>query len=91
MKMSEEITEILYYYDLLGLAALYAPKDEYEVEARAIIVRLHSVTDMRSLRWMVYDVFLFYFSEDSIPPSSDKSYRYIAEELWEVWQEAIDG
>ena len=89
IKMSELITEILYYYDPVGSADLYVPEDEYEPEARMIINHLKDVTDMRSLRWIVYDVFERFFSKDMILPSSDKCYRFIAEEIWEVWQEAI--
>ena len=90
-KLNELITEILYYYDPAGLAALYVPEDEYEPEARAIIKHLKDVRDMRSLGWIVYEVFEDFFAKDMILPSSDKCYRFIAEEIWEVWQEAIES
>ena len=46
---------------------------------------------MRSLRWIVYDVFKDFFDKDTILPSSDKCYQFIAEEIWDVWQEVIKG
>ncbi len=47
------MSEILYYYDPVGLAKLGVPDDEYNPEARAIIGKLKNVTDMQSLRWVV--------------------------------------
>ena len=85
-----EIVEILYYYDPAGLAKLYVPKDEYSIEAGAIIYGLKDVEDLTSLRWMVYEVFEGWFSGASVLPSSDRCYRYIAEEIWEAWHEIID-
>ena len=87
--INETVSEILYYYDPVGLAKLRVPEDEYETQARMIIKRLKDVTDLRSLRWIVYEVFVYYFDEDMILPSSDKYYRFIAEEIWEVWQKVI--
>ena len=88
--LKAEIIEILYYYDPAGLAKLYVPKDEYSIEAGAIIYGLKDVEDLTSLRWMVYEVFENLFSADSVLPSSDRRYRYIAEEIWEAWHESID-
>jgi len=39
------------------LAKLGVPDNEYNPEARAIISRLKDITDMKSLRWVVYEVF----------------------------------
>jgi len=41
----------------VGLAKLGVPDNEYELEARAIISRLKDITDMKSLRWVVSEVF----------------------------------
>lgn len=90
-KITETVSEILYYYDPVDLAKFRVPEDEYEIEARVIIKRLKDVTDLRSLRLIVYEVFVYYFDEDMILPSSDKYYRFIAEEIWEVWQEVIQA
>ena len=92
-KMAElkaEITEILYHYDPVRLAKLHAPKDEYAIEAGAIVSRLRDIDDLTSLRWMVYDVCKQYFSGVTIPVSSDRRYRYIAEEIWEAWHEILN-
>ena len=89
-KFTESVSEILYYYDPVGLAKLGVPEDEYDLEARVIISKLKDVTDIRSLRWVVYEVLVYYFDKDMILPNSNKCYRYIAEEIWEDWQEAIE-
>ena len=86
---TEFVSEILYKYDPVGFVQHGVPEDEYDPEARAIIGRLKDVTDMRSLRWTVCEVFKDFFDKDTILPSSDKCYRFIAEEIWDVWQEAI--
>jgi len=88
-RLLEEITEILYYYDPVGLAAIYCPEDEYDIEAIAILHRLRHVKDKTELRWMVYDVFVAWFDEDMTLPSSDKCYRQIADEIWDRWHEKM--
>ena len=84
-----EITEILYYYDPVGLAAIGAPEDEYESEAVSILHRLRDVEDKTELRLMVHDVFASWFSESSALPNSDTCYREITEDIWEAWQTQI--
>jgi len=90
-QLTESVTEILYHYDPVGMVDYSLPKDEYSIEAGNIVSRLDEVTDLRSLRWMVYDVLVFWFSENMILANSNKCYRYIAEEIWEDWQIIIDG
>ena len=86
---SESITEILYYYDPAKLGCFGVPEDEYSSEAEAIVHKLRDVQDIRSLQYCVYDVLVHFISKENILPRSDKRYRFIAEEIWEVWQEAI--
>ena len=88
--LQAEITEILYYYDPVGLAAAECPEDEYEPEAISILHALRNVKDLTELRWMVYDVFVSWFCEITILPRSDKCYRYIAEDILESWQKVIE-
>jgi len=87
----EVITEILAYHDLMGFTAGYFPDDEYDIEARWIMSLQRKASDLRELRWMIYDVFVFCFSETSVPVNSDRRYRYIAEEIWDLWQEEIEN
>ena len=85
----EVVTEILYHYDLMDFAKNGLPEDEYDIEAYPIVHNLHRVDDIVSLRWLVYDVFVWAFSEISAPESGDIRYRYIAEEIWDEWQYRI--
>lgn len=88
-RMFEEITEILYYHDPMRFAAMHCPEDEYDIEAACIVAGLRNVTDLRDMRLMIYDVFVRCFLETSVLPNSDKCYCYIAEEIWDLWQEVI--
>jgi hypothetical protein len=85
----EVVTEILYYHDPMHFAEFHFPEDEYDIEAAPIVSNLYRVDDIRSLKWMIYEVFVWKFSETSVPPSSDRRYKYIAEEIWEEWQYRI--
>jgi len=86
---AETVVEILYHYDLMNFAKYGFPEDEYDIEAYPIVYNLHRVDDIASLRWLVYEVFAWKFSETSVPQSGDVRYRYIAEEIWEEWQQRI--
>jgi len=88
-RMSDEINEILYYYDPVGLAAIHCPEDEYESEAGTIVYYLKDVTNKTDLRWMIYEVFYWWFNGSGMLPSSHRYYRYMAEEIWELWHEVI--
>ena len=86
---SESITEILCYYDPAKLSSFSVPENEYVSEAEAIIYKMRDVEDMKTLQWAVYDVFVHFFTKENILPRRDECYGFIAEEVWEVWQEAI--
>ena len=45
---------------------IYNLYDEYDPKARVIIDRLKDVTDIRSLKWIVYEVFKDFFDKDII-------------------------
>ena len=85
----EAVTEILAYHDPMGLTRGCLSDDEYDIEAYPIVYNLHRVDDIVSLRWLVYEVFAWKFSEISAPESGDVRYRNIAEEIWDEWQYRI--
>ncbi len=85
----EVVTEILYYHDPMHFAEFGFPENEYDIEANPIVHYLYQVDDLISLRWLVYEVFVWKFSETSVPESGDIRYRYIAEEIWDEWQSRI--
>jgi len=84
---SESITKILVYHDPAELGQSSVPKDEYSPEADVIISKLRDVNDMRELRWAIYHTFESYFFKENILPASDKCYRLIAKEIWDMWHE----
>ena len=85
----EKVTEILYYHDTMGFSPHF-PEDEYDIEAANIIAGLRHVSNLKELQWMIYDVFVCCFSALSAEPIYDKRYTYIAEEIWDAWQEEIE-
>jgi hypothetical protein len=85
----EVVTEILYYHDPMHFAEFGCPEDEYDIEAYPIVHNLRRVDDIVSLRWMIYEIFIWKFSEISAPESGDVRYRHIAEEIWDEWQYRI--
>ena len=86
---SESVSEILYNYDPALLGKFSVQEDQYIAEAVAIILYLNHVSDLRSMKWLVYEVFVKYFSKESIAPADDECYQNIAEEIWNIWQEKI--
>ena len=82
----EVVTEILYYHDPMDFAKYGCPENEYDIEAYPIVYNLHRVDDIVSLRWMIYDVFVWKFFETSVPESGDILYRHIAAEIWDEWK-----
>jgi hypothetical protein len=85
----EAVTEILYYHDPMHFAEFGFPEDEYDIEAYPIVYNLYRVDDIVSLRWMIYEIFIWKFSEISAPESGDVRYRHIAAEIWDEWQHRI--
>ena len=91
MTCSESVSEILCYYDVAGLTKYGVPEDEYDSEASSIIARVREVDDIRSLKWLVYEVFEAFLSKESILAPSDERYKFIAEEIWDLWQELMQA
>ena len=88
---SRSVAEILYYYDPAQLGKLGVGEEEYASEAHTVIAALRSVEDMKTLQWTLYDILARSFTKENILPRWDRRYLYIAEEVWDVWQDAIEG
>jgi len=84
------VMEILYEHDPLSIMKFGVPDDEYTAEATDIISHLKNVSDVRSLKWLVYEVFKKYFSPETIASYRDERYQHIAEGVWEYWQKVIE-
>jgi hypothetical protein len=84
---SEVVREILYHNDPPLLGKFGVEEEEYSAEATAILCYLKYVSDLRSLKWLVYEVFVNSYSKESIASVGDECYQCIAEEIWTVWQD----
>jgi hypothetical protein len=81
LSLHRGLTDILYRYDPLGLAATGTPRDEYEPEVSTIISRLKNANGPDDVRRIVHQEFLKWFgAEETAGPES--AYDTIAQEIW---------
>ena len=81
MSLEDQLTELFYRHDPVGLAELGAPEDEYWPEAKALLPLLNGVISQKHLRQIVHSVFLKMFeAEETCGPES--AYDAIAREIW---------
>jgi hypothetical protein len=81
MSLEDQLTELFYRHDPVGLAELGAPEDEYWPEARALLPILNGATSQEHLTQIVHSVFLKQFEvEETCGPES--AYDAIAHEIW---------
>jgi hypothetical protein len=76
------LSELLYRHDPIGLAALGAPKDEYESEVSTIIPHLKDATGPDDVRRTVHQEFLRWFGDEQTA-GPESAYKGIADEIWE--------
>ncbi len=88
--LADKVTEIVSYYDIMNFQDRDLEDNEYDIEVNIILYRLGKVNDLKELQWMIHDVFVSCFSDDPQRQSGDRCFRYMAEEIWEVWQEEIE-
>jgi hypothetical protein len=80
--LHDSLTRLLYRHDPIGLAALGAPKDEYEPEVGTIIPRLlHDAKSSDDVRRIVHEEFLHWFEAETTGPEG--AYDAIAQEIWD--------
>jgi hypothetical protein len=81
MPLREELEELFFRHDPVGLAEIGAPKDEYSPEAESLLPRLREATSQEHLRRIVHSVFLQKFeAEETCGPES--AYESISQEIW---------
>ena len=81
MSIRDDLTELFYRHDPVGLAEIGAPENEYWPEAEDLIPRLNDATSPAHLRKIIHSVFLRKFeSEETCGPES--AYDAISHEIW---------
>ena len=81
MSLFEELLELLYRHDPVGLVEIGAPKDEYWPEVESLLPRLREAASEDDLRRTIYSVFLQKFeAEETCGPES--AYEEISKEIW---------
>lgn len=80
-ELYEELVQVLYRHDPIGLASSGAPHDEYEPEVGTIISRLRSAANAEDVTRIVYEEFSHWFGAESTT-GPYKAYAPIGEEIW---------
>lgn len=81
MSLREELEELLFRHDPVGLAEIGAPEDEYRPEAESLLPRLREATSQEHMRRIVHSVFLEKFeAEETCGPES--AYESVSQEIW---------
>jgi len=81
MSLRDELAELFYRHDPVGLAELGAPEDEYLPEVEGLLPRLREASSQEHLRQIVHSVFLQKFeAEETCGPES--AYEAISHEIW---------
>jgi hypothetical protein len=84
-ELYDQLSEILFLHDPVGLAALGAPEDEYSVEVKEFLPHLQEIKSLPALSQLLYDVFVRMFSKEMI--SQQKiMFDPIAEDIWEAYK-----
>jgi len=84
-----ELEVLLYEYDLAGINFGSNP-DEYAIEVRAILARLHTESTSAEIRKMLHEIFVSYFSKLCVPSKDDPVYKELADEILMIWQRYLD-
>jgi hypothetical protein len=81
MSLRDELTELFFRHDPVGLAEIGAPEDEYCPEVEGLLPRLREATSQEHLRRIVHSIFLQKFeAEETCGPES--AYEQISQEIW---------
>jgi len=81
MSLRDQLAELFYRHDPVGLAELGAPEDEYWPEVEGLLSRLGEATSREHLRQIIHSVFLQKFAaEETCGPES--AYEAISLEIW---------
>jgi hypothetical protein len=81
MSLRDELSDLFFRHDPVGLAEIGAPQDEYWPEAQDLLTRLREATSQEHLRRIVHSIFLQKFgAEETCGPES--AYEQISQEIW---------
>jgi len=86
LSLHRGLSELLYRHDPVGLAAIGAPKDEYESEVSTIIPRLKGATGPEDVRRIFHREFLRWFGDEQTA-GPESAYNAIACEIWDKFIE----
>jgi hypothetical protein len=78
------VSQILIEIDPIGLIGSGAPKDEYEPEAKSIMLRIDAQNSLEEINNIVYEEFIKWFDKD-IAGEREK-YIGAAVKIWDMLQ-----
>jgi hypothetical protein len=81
MSFSDELLELFYRHDPVGMARIGAPADEYLPEVADLLPRLDEVTSEQELRQILHEIFVGEI-EGAETSFTAAAYDAIAHEIW---------
>jgi len=83
------VSRLVREVDPIGLIAIGAPMDEYDVEVSTILPRLREATSARDVQRTIHEEFVHWFGAEIAGPP--EIYATVSEEIWKTWHESAAG
>ena len=77
-----EVSRVMREADPIRLIAIGAPEDEYDVEIRTILPRLHEAKSSDDVQRIVHEEFVHWFSAEIAGPA--EQYAEVSKKIWEA-------
>jgi hypothetical protein len=87
-KLFDSVATLLFRHDPIGIG-FDTNTDEYEPEAETILPLLRNCRSVDDVLRVVHGEFVRWFDADTAGPQA--SYKGIASEIWQLWQEHLAG
>ena len=79
------VSAILFQADPIGIAFENPNTDEYDPEAETILPRMERCANVEDTLRVVHEEFVRWFDADNAGPK--ESYRKVATDIWQLWQQ----
>jgi len=84
----EQLTEIFYKHDPAYLVNMGVPKDEYESEAKRVLLALGNCKNAEDAGDLIYDVFDYMFGVEDVHYGFKREvFDAVGNEVWELINE----
>jgi len=81
----DSVIRALAQHDPVDLMSAGAAVNEYEPEAKTILLRLPEANSERALRHIIHEEFSYWFGAEHV--GAESKYERVAEEIWSRWRQ----